>query len=128
MGEEGQKLRAVTIIKDDIPSGIAPTRDVIASLGKFKTQRTCHEAGGSSSQCTIARPDPVSFLSVEERRCDDWLEGGAGNDQLVGGGGEDALFGGDGDDVLVGDYANNPILGFDDTLDGIGLQLVGVGA
>lgn len=48
---------------------------------------------------------------------DDWLEGEGGNDQFVGGGGEDALFGGDGDDVLVGDYANNPTLGFDDTLD-----------
>ncbi|MDH5336384.1 MAG: putative Ig domain-containing protein [Nitrospira sp.] len=48
----------------------------------------------------------------------DWLEGGVGNDQLVGGGGKDALFGGEGDDLLVGDYANNPTLGFDDTLDG----------
>ncbi|MEQ1844785.1 MAG: calcium-binding protein, partial [Nitrospira sp.] len=48
----------------------------------------------------------------------DWLEGEGGNDTLVGGGGEDALFGGDGNDVLVGDYANNAVLGFDDTLDG----------
>ena len=51
---------------------------------------------------------------------DDWLEGEAGNDQLVGGGGEDALFGGEGADVLVGDYANNAVLGFDDTLNGGG--------
>ncbi|MFO0773688.1 MAG: calcium-binding protein [Nitrospiraceae bacterium] len=60
--------------------------------------------------------DDAQVDTVEEGQ--DWLEGGAGNDQLVGGGGEDALFGGDGNDLLVGDYANNAVLGFDDTLAG----------
>ena len=45
MGEESQKLRGVTIIKDDIPSDIAPTCDVIYSPEDFKPQRTCHETG-----------------------------------------------------------------------------------
>lgn len=58
MGEEGLKLRAGTIIKDDVLSGIAPTRDMIDGSGELKTQRTCHGAGISKKD---SRP---LFLSV----------------------------------------------------------------
>jgi hypothetical protein len=37
MGEEGQNLRAVTIIKDDVLAGIATTHEVINGSGEFKT-------------------------------------------------------------------------------------------
>ncbi len=50
-------MRAGTIITDDVLSGIAPTRDVIDGPGEFKTQRTCHGAGGYPSQCAIAKPE-----------------------------------------------------------------------
>ncbi|HSL03114.1 MAG TPA: putative Ig domain-containing protein [Nitrospiraceae bacterium] len=70
--------------------------------------------GGADNDQLIG--DDLQIGMIQEGA--DWLEGEGGNDTLVGGGGEDALFGGDGDDILVGDYADNGVLGFDDTLDG----------
>jgi len=45
MSEEGQTLRAATIITNDVLPGIAPTRDRRDRLGEFKTKWTCYEAG-----------------------------------------------------------------------------------
>ncbi len=66
MGEEGQKLHAVTIITDEVLAGIAPTRDVIDGAGKFKTKRVCHGAGHYPSQCMIA--DLTPFLGYSAIR------------------------------------------------------------
>lgn len=42
MAEQSQKVRAVSIIADDGLASIAPTRDMVDSAGKFKTQQTSH--------------------------------------------------------------------------------------
>ena len=41
---------------------------------------------------------------VIDRRFDDHVDGGAGNDEIVGGNGSDTLIGAAGDDVITGDY------------------------
>jgi hypothetical protein len=59
--EEREKLRAVSIIADDVLAGIAPTGDMIDGSGKLDAERTCHGARVYPSQCAIARPDPISY-------------------------------------------------------------------
>jgi len=63
MGEEGQTLRAVTIITDDVLPGIAQTRNVIDSPGEFKTKWTYHEAGDFKEKI------PTLLLSQAGCRC-----------------------------------------------------------
>jgi|CXWL01.1.fsa_nt_gi hypothetical protein len=71
MGEECQKLRAVTINKDDVLAGIAPTRDMmIDSPGEFKTKRTYHGTEISKKRL----PTPL-FHDLELLTARDWRDG-----------------------------------------------------
>jgi hypothetical protein len=44
VGEQGEKVRAVSIIADNVLASIAPTRDTIDGPGEFKMQQTSHGA------------------------------------------------------------------------------------
>ena len=42
LGQQGQPRGAITVIRNYVLAGIAPTRDVVDGSGKFQTQWTCH--------------------------------------------------------------------------------------
>jgi len=65
-GEERENLRAIAIIDDDVLAGVGRTHDMGDGTGKLNAKRTGHEAGADRSQCTIARPAPVSFPHLLE--------------------------------------------------------------
>jgi hypothetical protein len=63
MGEEGQTLRAVTPMKDNVLAGIAPTQNVIHDSGEFKTKQRCHGAGISKRRFRPLYFDRIVFFS-----------------------------------------------------------------
>ena len=63
-GKGRENLRAVAIIDDDVLVGVGRTQDSIDGIGKLNAKRTGHEAEVDHPQCTIPRPDPVSFQTL----------------------------------------------------------------
>jgi molybdopterin biosynthesis enzyme MoaB len=64
MGKEGQKIREVTIIKDDVLAVIAPTRDRRDSPEAFKTRWKCQGTGISKRPPTTVFFRPLTENSV----------------------------------------------------------------
>lgn len=59
VGQLLKKQRAVPIIRNNVPSGIAATRDMVDDTEIFKAQRTGHGGTLQQSLCQIIRPDPL---------------------------------------------------------------------